>query len=66
MAAKKKSRKKKEAIEKIFKVKVEKVNTLIKDRRARRFGRFISKPKRIKKAYVKLKHGDKIEIVEGV
>jgi large subunit ribosomal protein L23 len=56
----------KEAVEKIFKVKVLDVHTITKPGKAKRFGRTISTAKRTKKAVVRLKKEDKIEIVEGV
>ncbi|MCX8094023.1 MAG: 50S ribosomal protein L23 [Candidatus Goldbacteria bacterium] len=56
----------KKAIEELFKVHVEKVNTVILPGKAKRFGRTISKAREFKKAIVKLKAGEKIELVEGV
>ena len=54
------------AVEKIFRVKVEKVRTLIKHGKSvKRFGRRVGKRSPIKKAYVKLKEGV-IEFYEGV
>ena len=62
----------KEAIEKIYKVKVEKVNTLIVKGKKKSGTDRRGKGKRVtgmtaawKKAYVTLKAGDKIEIYEG-
>jgi len=55
-----------EAVEKIFKVKVLKVNTVSMPGKSRRFGMKISEARKFKKAVVKLKKDDKIEIVEGV
>ncbi|MFP4465759.1 MAG: 50S ribosomal protein L23 [Candidatus Goldiibacteriota bacterium] len=56
----------KEAVEKVFKVTVIKVNTTMMPGKSKRFGRRISEAKKFKKAAVKLKKEDKIEIVEGV
>ncbi|MCX7698689.1 MAG: 50S ribosomal protein L23 [Candidatus Goldbacteria bacterium] len=56
----------KKAIEELFKVHVEKVNTVILPGKSKRFGRTISKARKFKKAIVKLKAGEKIELVEGV
>ncbi len=56
----------KEAIEKIFKVKVEKVQTVCvkgKERRMLKTRKRVSKPD-WKKAVVKLKEGDKIDLFE--
>jgi large subunit ribosomal protein L23 len=56
----------KNAIEEIFKVHVIKINTVTLPGKAKRFGRSISKAQKFKKAIVKLKEGEKIELVEGV
>jgi large subunit ribosomal protein L23 len=56
----------KKAIEEIFKVHVIKINTITMPGKAKRFGRTVSKAQRFKKAVVKLKEGEKIEVVEGV
>jgi large subunit ribosomal protein L23 len=55
----------KKAIEKIFKVKVESVNTTRLPGKARRFGRFSGAPRSWKKAVAKLKDGQQIELFEG-
>lgn len=56
----------KDAIENIFKVKVDQVRTLtLPGKNVKRFGRVIGKGSPLKKAYVKLKEG-KIEFFEGV
>ncbi|GIW47359.1 MAG: 50S ribosomal protein L23 [Deltaproteobacteria bacterium] len=56
----------KEAVEKLFKVKVDKVRTLIlTGKKVKRFGRPVGKRPPLKKAYVKLKEGT-IEFFEGV
>jgi large subunit ribosomal protein L23 len=54
------------AIEKIFNVTVEKVYTLKVRGKNRRMGRYVGKTPDRKKAIVKLKEGDKIEIIEGL
>ncbi|MCM8794019.1 MAG: 50S ribosomal protein L23 [Candidatus Omnitrophica bacterium] len=51
-----------EAIEKIYKVKVKKVNTIIVPGKIRRIGRFWGRKPDWKKAVVTLKEGEKIEI----
>lgn len=56
----------KQAIEKIFKVKVMRVNTTTIPGKSRRFGRWLSKSQRWKKAVATLKAGDRIELYEGV
>ena len=56
----------KDAVEKIFDVKVNKVRTLIlPGKKVKRFGRLSGKRSPVKKAYVKLKEGT-IEFFEGV
>ena len=52
----------KQAIEKIFNVKVESVNTIIVKPRKRRVGRYTGMTSRVKKAIVKLKDGSSIEL----
>ncbi len=56
----------KKAIEELFKVHVVKINTVTLPGKTKRFGRTISKAQRFKKAVVKLREGEKIELVEGV
>lgn len=65
----------KKAVESLFKVKVEKVNTLVvkgKVKRARDFfgrpvgGNVFGRTPAVKKAIVTLREGDKIEIMEGL
>lgn len=51
----------KEAVEKLFGVKVERVNTLISRQPARKLGKMPGKRRLWKKAIVKLKEGDKFE-----
>lgn len=52
----------KQAIEKIFNVKVESVNTINVKPKKKRVGRYIGKTQRIKKAIVKLQEGSSIEL----
>ena len=55
-----------DAVEKIFGVKVDKVRTLVTTgKKVKRMGRIAGKRSSIKKAYVKLKEGS-IEFYEGV
>jgi len=49
----------------VFGVKVTKVNTLIVPGKSRRFGRAVGHTKSWKKAMLRLKEGDKIELFEG-
>ena len=57
----------KKAVEKIFKVKVEKVNVLtIKGKTKKVNFRFTTKTQGYKKAYVKLAKGNSIELFEGI
>ena len=50
-----------EAVEKLFGVKVERVNTLINRKPARKLGKMPGRRRLWKKAIVKLKEGDKFE-----
>jgi large subunit ribosomal protein L23 len=52
----------KDAIEKAFNVKVEKITTLNTKPKKKRVGRYTGMTKTYKKAYVTLKDGDKIEL----
>ncbi len=54
------------AIQELFKVHVIRVNTVNMPGKSKRFDRSASTAKSFKKAIVKLKKDDKIEIVEGV
>ena len=56
----------KEAIERLFKVKVDAVRTSIVHGKYKRVGRFVSKRGNWKKASVTLKDGQKIELFQGV
>ena len=53
----------KKAVEEIFNVKVESVNVVNQKAKAKRMGRYEGKTKNVKKAYVKLAEGSKIEIL---
>lgn len=52
----------KEAIEKIFNVSVENVNTVNVKPKKKRVGRYAGKTNKVKKAIVKLKKGSSIEL----
>lgn len=52
----------KQAIEKIFNVKVESVNTINVRPKKKRVGKYTGKTSRVKKAIVKLKEGSSIEL----
>lgn len=52
----------KEAIEKVFNVSVENVNTVNVKPKKKRVGRYAGKTSRVKKAIVKLKKGSSIEL----
>jgi large subunit ribosomal protein L23 len=56
----------KEAIEKVFNVQVESINTVVVGGKTKRVGRVIGKRSTWKKAYVTLKEGNEINLVEGV
>jgi large subunit ribosomal protein L23 len=56
----------KQAMEEIFKVKVEKVATVLMKGKLKRHGKFIGKRSDKKKAIVTLKHGEKLDFIEGV
>ena len=53
----------KKAIEEIFNVKVESVNVVNQKPKAKRMGRYEGKTNFVKKAYIKLAEGSKIEIL---
>lgn len=55
----------KEAVEKLFKVKVQNVRTMMLHGKYKRTGRFVSKKSNWKKALVTLQQGQKIEIFQG-
>lgn len=52
----------KQAVEKIFNVKVESVNTVNVKPRKKRVGRYVGKTNKVKKAIVKLAEGSSIEL----
>ena len=52
----------KQAIEKIFNVKVESVNTVNVKNKKKRIGRYAGKTNKVKKAIVKLAEGSSIEL----
>ena len=52
----------KQAIEKIFDVKVDSVNTINVKPKKKRVGRYVGKTNKVKKAIVKLKEGSSIEL----
>ncbi len=52
----------KQAVEKIFNVKVESVNTVNVRPKKKRVGRYAGKTNKVKKAIVKLKEGSSIEL----
>lgn len=56
----------KSTLEKLFKVHVEAVNTSIVRGKKRRMGRFEGKQPNWKKAVVRIREGEKIELFEGV
>lgn len=56
----------KDAVEKLFNVKVESVNVINVKGKSRRIGRKLVKDKNWKKAIVKLREGDKIEFFESI
>ena len=53
----------KQAIEKIFNVKVDSVNVVNQKPKTKRMGRYVGKTSNVKKAYIKLKEGYKIDIL---
>jgi large subunit ribosomal protein L23 len=55
----------KKAVEDLFKVRVEDVNTIIVKGKKRGFGRLMGKRKNWKKAVVSLREGDSIPLFEG-
>lgn len=56
----------KNAVEKLFKVSVAEVNTMNYRGKARRVGRHLGKRAGYKKAIVRLKDGESIDVYEGV
>ncbi len=55
----------KQAVEKIFNVTVLQVNTMVVSGKSRRFGKNVGQTKPRKKAMLRLKEGDKIDLFEG-
>jgi large subunit ribosomal protein L23 len=55
----------KQAVETLLKVKVERVNVLNVQGKIKRLGRFSGKRSNWKKAFVKLKEGEKLELYES-
>jgi large subunit ribosomal protein L23 len=55
----------KHAVEKIFNVTVLRVNTMVVSGKNRRFGQKVGRTKPWKKAMLRLKEGDKIDLFEG-
>ena len=53
----------KQAVEEIFKVKVDSVNVVNQKPKPKRMGRYVGKTNHLKKAYVKLKDGYKIDVL---
>ena len=56
----------KNAIQGLFKVDVVEVNTVNSAGKKRQTGRSIGRTARVKKAYIKLKSGQKIDLLEGM
>lgn len=56
----------KQAIEEIFKVKVDKVATINERGKKKRFGKSVGMTSAKKKAIVTLKKGEKLDFIEGV
>jgi len=52
----------KQAVEKVFNVKVESVNTINKPTKKKRVGRYAGRTNKVKKAIVKLAEGSSIEL----
>ena len=53
----------KQAIEEIFNVKVDSVNVVNQKPKTKRMGKYVGKTSNVKKAYIKLKEGYKIDIL---
>lgn len=56
----------KAAVEALFKVKVESVNTLVRKGKVKRFKGFVGKQSDVKKAIVTLAEGQRIDITTGL
>ncbi len=55
----------KQAIQEIFKVKVDKVATVTTHGKWKRYGKFVGKRSDRKKAIITLKKGEKLDFIEG-
>jgi large subunit ribosomal protein L23 len=55
----------KAAVEQMFKVEVESVQTVNQKGKVKRFGRSLGRRDHVKKAYVSLKEGQELNLVEG-
>ncbi|MBF0607829.1 MAG: 50S ribosomal protein L23 [Candidatus Magnetobacterium sp. LHC-1] len=56
----------KKAFEEKFKVKVEKVAITMRPSKWKKFGKSIGKTRKLKKAIITLKEGEKLDFIEGV
>ncbi len=56
----------KQAVEELFKVKVEKVATIKAHGKMKKYGKFAGKTSDRKKALITLKEGEKLDFIEGV
>lgn len=56
----------KDAVEKLFDVKVVDVRTSVLPGKVKRFGKFTSKSNQEKKAYVKIQDGQKLDLFKGI
>jgi large subunit ribosomal protein L23 len=56
----------KKAVEQMFKVKVDKISTVILPGKLKKYGRFEGRLSDRKKAIITLKKGEKLDFIEGV
>ena len=56
----------KNAVEKLFDVKVLNVNTVVNSSQTKRYGKFLAKKQGAKKAYVQIEQGQKIELFKSI
>jgi large subunit ribosomal protein L23 len=56
----------KNAVEKFFDVKVLNVKTSVQPGKTRRFGKFSKKTSSLKKAYIQVQEGQKLELFKGI
>jgi large subunit ribosomal protein L23 len=56
----------KQAVEKLFDVKVVRVNTAVMPGKMKRFGRFLKKTNLTKKAYIQIQDGQKLDLFKGI